>query len=93
MKKTIPFEESLAVRWSPQPESKVSGEVVGNTIYVYSETIHEAVETLKHEYIDCLLTRKIIEPLIAVVNTFIKLKEREIYEEKERIVKRLLKLV
>lgn len=93
LKTMIPFEEILTLCWYPQPENKVSGQVVGNTLYIYSETVREAVETLQHEYLDCLLTRKIIEPLITMVNTFIKLKEREIYQEKERIVARLLKLV
>ena len=92
LERIIPCEEHLTVRWSPQHESKVSGEVLGNTILVYSETVQEAVETVRHEYLDCLLTREIIDPLIVMVNAFIKLKERDIYEEKERIVTCLLKL-
>ena len=93
LRRMIPFEESLTVCWRPRSHSEVSGEVVGDTVYVYDENGQEAMNTLKHEYLDCLLTRKMVEPLIAMVNTFIKLKEREIYEEKERIVTNLLKLI
>ena len=93
LKRTVPFEETLTVCWTPQKHSKVSGEVVGNTIYIYDEDPQEAKNTLKHEYLDCLLTRKMIEPLIAIVNTLIKLKEMEIYKAKEQIVSILSKLV
>jgi len=93
LKRMVPFEEALTVCWTPRSHGKVSGEVVGNTIYVYDENLREAKNTLKHEYLDCLLTRKIVEPLIAMVNTFIKLKEGEIYKEKEQIVSTLLRLI
>jgi len=92
-KRMVPFEKALTVRWTPRSNSKISGEVVGDTVYVYDENAQEAMNTLKHEYLDCLLTRKMVEPLIAMVNTFIKLKEREIYKEKEQIVSTLSKLI
>jgi hypothetical protein len=60
---------------------------------IYDEDLREAKNTLKHEYLDCLLTRKIVEPLIAIVNTFIKLKEGEVHKEKEQIVSTLSKLI
>ena len=93
LKTIVPFEEALAVCWTPLSQSKVSGEVVGNTIYVYDKDPREAKNTLKHEYLDCLLTRKMVQPLIAIVNTLIKLKETEIYQEKEKVVSILSKLV
>jgi len=93
LKTMVPFEEALTVCWTPRSHGKVSGEVVGNTIYVYDENLREAQKTLKHEYLDCLLTRKIVEPLIAMVNTFIKLKEREIYQQKEKVVSTLSRLI
>ena len=93
LKRRIPFEEALTVRWTPQSHGKISGQVIGDTIYVYDENAQEAVNTLKHEYLDCLFTQKMIEPLITIVNTFIKLKEKEIYKAKERIVTKLLQLI
>ena len=93
LKKLVPFEESLTVQWKPLPQSKISGKVIGTTIYVYDEDPQEALNTLKHEYLDCLLTRKLVNPLVTLVNTFIKLREKEIYMEKERIVTHLLRLI
>jgi len=93
LKKVVPFEEALTVRWTPRSHGNISGEVVGNTVYVYDENTQEAINTLKHEYLDCLLTRKMVEPLIAMVNTLIKLQERQIYKEKEQIVATLSKLI
>ena len=93
LRRMIPFEEALTVCWTPQSHSKVSGEVVGDTVYVYEENLRQARNTLRHEYLDCLLTRKIVEPLIALINTFIKLKEKEIYKEKEHIVSTLSKMI
>jgi hypothetical protein len=88
----IPFDGVTAVRWKPESRGKLSGEVVDSVIYVYEENLNTAVNTLKHEYLDCILTRKIINPLTAIVNIFIEDKTRQIYREKERIVECLLKL-
>jgi len=93
LKRLVPFEELLTVRWNPRSHGKISGEVVGNTILIYDENLQEALKTIKHEYLDCLLTRKLVDPLIAIINTLMKLKEREIYKGKERIVNTLSKLV
>lgn len=93
LKRLVPFEEALTVRWKPLLQSEISGKVVGKTIYVYDENPREAVNTLKHEYLDCLLTRKLVKPLVTLVNTFIKLREKEIYTEKERIITHLLKVI
>lgn len=93
LKRLLPCGEALTVRWKPRPLSKISGKVAGDTIYVYDEDPREALNTLKHEYIDCLLTRSLVIPLVTLVNTFVKLREKEIYERKERIVTDLIKLI
>ena len=36
-------------------------EVIGWVIYVYDEKLKEAVKTLKHEYLDFILTQEIIK--------------------------------
>jgi len=93
LKRLVPFEELLTVCWNPRSHGKISGEVVGNTIFIYDKNLQEALKTLKHEYLDCLLTRKLVDPLITIINTLMKLKEREIYKGKERIVNTLSKLI
>jgi hypothetical protein len=86
LKHLIPFDDFLAVRWNPYARVGLSGEVVGSTIHIYEEDPLKAIATLRHEYLDCILTRKLVKPLISIVNTFVKLKENEIYMEKERVV-------
>jgi hypothetical protein len=93
LKTLIPCEEVTEVHWKPQVESSLSGEVVKGIIYVYDEGLGDAVETLRHEYLDCILTRKIIAPLTAIVNLFIEDKTREVYRQKERVVEGLSKLL
>lgn len=92
LKKLIPCDDLTAVSWKPQTRGNLSGEVSNRIIYVYDQNLHDAIDTLKHEYVDCVLTRKIINPLIATINLLIQDKAREIYEEKERIVNNLLRL-
>jgi len=93
LKRLIPFEEELTLCWKPRSHGEISGEVISNTIFIYDENPQEAVKTLKHEYLDCLLTRKLIDPLIALINTLIKMRAQEIYKRKERIVNTLSKLI
>ncbi|MGD0496752.1 MAG: hypothetical protein ABSB28_12075 [Candidatus Bathyarchaeia archaeon] len=93
LKTLIPCDEVTAVRWKPQVGSSLSGEVAEGIIYVYDEDLRDALETLRHEYLDCILTRKIINPLTAIVNLFIEDKTREVYRQKERVVDALSKLL
>lgn len=51
---------NLSVIWVPDSNSKLSGEVIGNTIYIYEENEEKAIETLKHEFIDYHITREIV---------------------------------
>ena len=93
LKRLIPFEEELTLCWRPRLRGKISGEVIGNTIFIYDENPQEAVKTLRHEYLDCLLTRKLVDPLVAMINTLMKMKERDIYKGKERLVNTLSRLI
>ena len=93
LKRRMPFTEPLDVCWIPRSDMRISGEVKGSVIYVYDQNRKAALRTLRHEYLDCLLTRRVVNPLIAMVNTFIKLREREIYQEKEKIVNVLSDLI
>jgi len=83
----------LKVVWAPDPSNHLSGEVKNGVVYVYEEDLEEAVRTLKHELIDYVLTSKLIQPLVSLVNLLIKAKEVEIYKEKEKIVEALSKIL
>jgi hypothetical protein len=83
----------LKVVWAPDPSNHLSGEVRNGVVYVYEEDLEGAVRTLKHELIDYVLTSKLIQPLVSLVNLLIKAKEVEIYREKEGIVEALSKIL
>lgn len=93
LQKLIPLEEVTHVRLEPMKENKVLGEVTGDTVLVYSDDREEALRVLKHEYLDCLLSRRLIDPLVAVINVMIKIRENEIYQSKEKIVNLLSNFV
>ena len=69
------------------------GEVREDVIYIYEKDEEKAIETLRHEAIDYLISTKIIKPLINMINLLIKSREREIYLEKEKLIERLTKLI
>ena len=82
----------LQFRWLPEQSRSLSGEVRNGILYVYESNEQKALETLKHELVDYVLTSKIVSPLVGLVNLLIKSKETEIYCEKEKIVDLLSKL-
>jgi hypothetical protein len=49
------------VKWIPDNNNKLSGEVEDGVIYVYDEDESEALETLRHESPDYAI-RRVIEP-------------------------------
>ncbi len=49
------------MRWIPNKNSRISGEVRGDYIYVYDEDREVALETLKHEFVDYAIS-KVVEP-------------------------------
>jgi hypothetical protein len=83
----------LRVVWMPDETEHLSGEVEGSVIYVYEEDVERAIETLRHEIIDHLLTSRIVRPLVNLIITLIRSREAEIYREKERLVKILSRLL
>jgi len=85
--------QSLKLVWMPDSDKTVSGEVREGIVYVYEEDEIKAVETLKHELIDYLVTSKIVKPLVELVNLLIKSRESDIYREKETIVEVFSKML
>lgn len=83
---------NLQFVWLPDQNNGLSGEVRSGILYVYESSEEKALETLKHELVDYVLTSKIVSPLVGLVNLLIKSKETEIYREKEKIVDLLSKL-
>ena len=85
--------QNLKLVWVPDLGKGLSGEVRNNVVYIYEKDEVEAIETLKHELIDYLVTSKIVKPLVDLVNLLIKSRESDVYREKETIVETLSKMV
>jgi hypothetical protein len=80
------------VVWSPKADSKKEGEVVGNTIFVYSLDVEEALQTLRHEFVD-LIVSSAIEPHLKLVNILLSAISEDAYKKKEEAVETLIKLL
>ena len=83
----------LRVVWTPDPPNSLSGEVRDNTIYIYEVEEEKAIQALRHEVVDHLITSRIVKPLVDLINLLIKAREAEIYKEKEKIVEILSKII
>jgi len=82
----------LKVSWRPNEKLGLSGEVKGGTIYIYEHDPCRALDTLRHEFMDWLLSRA-IEPYRMVTNKLIELVNEIAYRRKEEVVESILKLM
>ena len=82
---------ALSLVWAPDPEKTLSGEVKGNTVYIYDESEKQALDTLHHEFFDYCISQA-IKPYRQVTNTLIKLLNENAYKQKEEIVEGLRKI-
>lgn len=82
----------LRVIWAPKQVSNLDGEVRGNTIHVYSQSLEDALKTLRHEFLDFVMS-KIIEPYKQVANSLIALMNKQAYSEKEKFIEKLAELL
>jgi hypothetical protein len=92
IKEKLQIANDLRVKWLPTNNRK-SGEVIGTTIYIYEEDLEKALNTLKHEFIEYIITCEWVGPYKKLVNKFISLFEEEIYERKEKLIDKILKLI
>ncbi len=54
-----------------------SGEVIGTTIRIYETDQEKALDTLRHEFIEYILTRDLVAPYKRLMNKLISLFEEE----------------
>jgi len=85
--------QDLKVVWTPDKTASLSGEVKDGSIYIYEADEEKAIQTLKHELVDYLITSRIVKPLVSLLNILIKAREAEIYKEKEKIVEVFSKII
>ena len=78
--------------WTPDAANPLSGEVKGDTIFIFDRDVHAAISTLRHEIVDYLVC-KTIEPYKQGLNVLIRMLNDRVYQEKEDTVNRLSKLL
>ena len=90
--------KELFVVWSPDPHSKYEGEVKDSIILIYSETLEEARKTLKHEFLEYIITKAaapykdIINFQRTMLNSIVGQLEAQAYKDKEKAVTALEEL-
>jgi len=82
----------LEVSYIPDLNSKLAGEVKGDRIFIYEGDVDEALTTLKHEFVDYIVSKP-LSYYRDITNMFIKLSNERAYREKERLVEALVKLL
>jgi len=80
------------VVWLPKSDSKKEGEVAGSTIFIYSIDGDDALQTLRHEFVDVVVSSA-IEPYLKLVNVLLSAVSEEAYKKKEMAVETLLSLL
>ena len=92
LKRILNISYNLEVRWIPDNSSKLSGKVLGGTIYIYEDDEDEALKALRHEVLDYLISQA-IEPYKEVTNMLIRHINEDAYKLKEKIVGALTRLL
>ena len=91
LKQKFQMGQELKLQWIPNNGPR-SGEVNGATIWIYEAEQAKALATLRHEFIEYLLTRDLVAPYKRLINKLISLFEEEMYDRKEKLVERLQEL-
>jgi len=88
LKRRFCMSYELKVVWIPDGNEKLSGEVRGDTVYIYEDNEKKALETLRHEFLDYAIS-EVIEPYKNMTNKLILLINEEAYKRKEMLVNAL----
>jgi hypothetical protein len=87
----------LKLVWTPDDENKLAGEVKGETIFIYERDEANAVETLRHEFIDYIVSTAIkpYEEVAAcyrtMINALLQKAAEEAYRRKEKTIEAIEK--
>ena len=71
----------------------MSGEVLGQTAYLYEKSEKQAVQTLKHEVLEHLIFRENEEQYLTIINCLIEGFNLIQRRKRERLVEKLMELV
>jgi hypothetical protein len=87
----------VTVEWLPgrikyHNGKRLAEEVVGDTIFIYSENPQKVIELVRHGFAEWLLNQH-TKPYRQLINKLITLFEEQQYENKEKIIEALTKLI
>jgi hypothetical protein len=92
LKKRFRSAQELEIEWIPNDSPK-SGEVIGTKICIYEAHEAEALDTLRHEFLEYVLVNELVAPYKRLINKLISLFEEETYDRKKRLIEKLLKTI
>jgi hypothetical protein len=92
LKRKLGLGYELTVKWLPRRKIEICGEIKGDVILIYEEDEAKAIETVKHEFLDYLIS-KAIAPYQKITNKLIGLINDEAYLRKEKLVEVLAVLI
>jgi hypothetical protein len=92
LKRRLNLGHELTLKWLPGEKDGICGEVKENVILIYEDNETKAIETLKHEFLDYLVS-KAIEPYQKITNKLIGLINDEAYLRKAKLVEVLAVLI
>jgi len=82
----------LEVTWMPDGPKDRAGEVKRNVILVYEKEPEAALKTLRHEFVDWLVSQ-VTRAHKQLVNKLLELLELQLYVKKEKVVQAILNLL
>jgi hypothetical protein len=83
----------LKLKYMPGGNEKLSGEVRGNTVYIYDADIGKALDTLRHEFIDYIISSATEATYKKFINFLVTLIEDLNYQKKEEVINELSRLL
>lgn len=92
LKRTMGLDQGLKVVWKPDANKALSGEVQGQEIFIYEADEDKALNVLRHEFIDSMVSQA-IEPYRKITNSLIKLANEGACRTKEQAVNALERLL
>jgi len=92
LKRKLGLGYELIVEWLPGGKVEICGEVKENVILIYEDNETKAIETLRHEFLDFVISQT-VEPYQKIANKLIGLINDEAYLRKEKLVEALVALI
>lgn len=85
----------LTVKWLPETKGyspidhkEISGQVLGDTIFIYEKEEKKALVTLRHEYLDYTYSST-QKPLLDIINSLLTIIQNQNYKNKEEWIDKI----